>query len=219
MPPAHLRRRFASGTKRSLLEVAAAQFTEHGYAATSLDAVVAGAEVTKGALYHHFAGKQALFEAVFARVEESATARVRAAVAAVPDPWEQARAALREFLEVVREPSYRRVVLQDGPAVLGYERFREREGRTSQALVHEVVDRVLTGSLERVAPPMVDTLSRILFGAMSAAGEHVADAEPDEVEAAMLRVERAIGVILEGVRLQAQAGLRLDDPAAVPEIS
>ncbi|WP_460839351.1 TetR/AcrR family transcriptional regulator [Nocardioides marmoraquaticus] len=216
MPAAHLRRRFSGGTKRALLDVAEEQFADHGYAGTSLDAVVAGAEVTKGALYHHFTGKQALFEAVFTRVEEDGVARVRAAVAAEADPWEQARGALRAFLDIVREPAYRRVVLQDGPAVLGYERFREFEHRTSHALVREVAERVLQASVEVVDPSMVDVFSRILHGAMSAAGEHVVESGAEAAEAATMRVELAIGVILEGLRLQAEAGLQLADPAAGP---
>ena len=48
------RKRYSDSTKQALVDVAEAQFTEHGYAGTSLDAIVAGADVTKGALYHHF---------------------------------------------------------------------------------------------------------------------------------------------------------------------
>ena len=61
------RQQYSASTKRALIEVATAQFSEHGYGGTSLDAIVAGARVTKGALYHHFSGKQGVFEAVFAK--------------------------------------------------------------------------------------------------------------------------------------------------------
>lgn len=212
MPPAPLTRRYSTATKRALLDVAATEFATHGYAGTSLDVVVAGADVTKGALYHHFTGKQALFEAVFARVEEDAAGRIRAAMATTDDPWDQARSALRAFLDVVREPAFRRVVLQDGPAVLGHERFREQERRTSRTLVHEVVERVLAASVEAADGAMVDTFSTILFGAVSAAGEQVAGSPDPRTET--LRVERALGVILDGLRQQAASGLHLADPAA-----
>ena len=66
------RQQYSASTKRALVDVAEELFTESGYANTSLDAIVAGARVTKGALYHHFSGKQALFEAVFERVETDA---------------------------------------------------------------------------------------------------------------------------------------------------
>ena len=72
VPGGSLRAQYSASTKRALVDVAEELFTEHGYAATSLDAIVSGAEVTKGALYHHFSGKQALFEAVFERVEGEA---------------------------------------------------------------------------------------------------------------------------------------------------
>ena len=63
------RQQYSASTRRALIDMGEQLFTEHGYAATSLDTIVAGAQVTKGALYHHFSGKQALFEAVFERVE------------------------------------------------------------------------------------------------------------------------------------------------------
>ncbi len=65
VPGTSRRQQYSASTKRALVDVAEELFTESGYAATSLDAIVAGARVTKGALYHHFSGKQALFEAVF----------------------------------------------------------------------------------------------------------------------------------------------------------
>ena len=71
---------YSASTKRALVEVAEQLFTEHGYANTSLDSIVAGAQVTKGALYHHFSGKQALFEAVFERVEQDASRRIQKAL-------------------------------------------------------------------------------------------------------------------------------------------
>ena len=72
VPGASRRQQYSASTKRALIEVATAQFSEHGYGGTSLDAIVAGARVTKGALYHHFSGKQGVFEAVFAKVEDDA---------------------------------------------------------------------------------------------------------------------------------------------------
>ena len=118
-------------TKQTLLEVATELFTTRGYVGTSLDAVVAGADVTKGALYHHFTGKQALFEAVFVSVEDEAAITIRKALKESRDPWLKALAGLRAFLTVVQDPTYQRVVIQEGPAILGCERFRESEDRSS----------------------------------------------------------------------------------------
>lgn len=210
MPPASLRRRLTGATRRALLDAAQAQFTEHGYRGTSLDAVVTEAEVTKGALYHHFSGKQAVFEAVFAQVEQAATQTVREAVAGVDDPWEAALAGLRAYLVVVQQPAYQRVVMQEGPAILGHERFREQEERSSYALVRDVVARVLEVSGDDLDDPMRATFSRIIFGAVQAAGEDVSTA-PDPA-AAVRRVEAAIGFLLAGVRGLADQGVTLTDP-------
>jgi AcrR family transcriptional regulator len=200
--PTSRRAQYSASTKRALLDVAEDLFTEHGYAGTSLDAIVAGARVTKGALYHHFAGKQALFVAVFERVEHEASQAVHDRIKGEQDPWLKARAGLRAFLEVVRQPTYRRVVIQDGPGVLGYERFREQEERSTFSNVLVIVASVLnndlgTGSLE-MDEPMQRTFARIFFGAMSSAGESVSLAE--DPEAASARVEAAIGIILDGLQ-------------------
>jgi AcrR family transcriptional regulator len=111
VPGTSRRAAYSASTKKALVDVAEALFTEQGYVATSLDAIVAGARVTKGALYHHYSGKQALFEAVFELVEEAATRRIQRALRAHKDPWEKSLAGLRAFLDVVQEPQYRRIVV------------------------------------------------------------------------------------------------------------
>ncbi len=201
---------FSSSTKRALIEVATEQFTAHGYGGTSLDAIVAGARVTKGALYHHFSGKQALFEAVFAKVEDDAAREIRASLRGSRDPWEKALAGLRAFLEVVQDPTYQRVVIQDGPAILGYERFREQEERSSYGIVQDIVGSVLEASTYELDEPMRQTFSRIFFGALSAAGESVTTSE--DPRRAVARIEVAIGFILDGLRSVADQGVTLTDP-------
>ena len=119
VPGAGRRAAYSASTQRALVDVAEVLFTDHGYANTSLDAIVAGAQVTKGALYHHFSGKQALFEAVFERVEAESSKSIQKAIKNRKDPWVKARSGLRAFLAVVQEPRYRRIVVQEGPSVLG----------------------------------------------------------------------------------------------------
>lgn len=199
------RKRFSDSTKRALVDVAEVQFTEHGYAATSLDAIVAGADVTKGALYHHFSGKQAVFEAVFERVELRASQAIARASERHQDPWRSAQAGLSAFLDAVQEPGYRRVVVIDGPSVLGHERFREQEERSTYAIVIEIVRSVLTVGAWQLDEAMLDTFTRIVFGALSSAGGSVATSEDGAAAAA--RVESAIGFILAGVQSQVEQGV------------
>lgn len=204
------RGQFSSSTKRSLVDVAEDLFAELGYPATSLDQVVAGAEVTKGALYHHFSGKQALFEAVFQRIEDEARDTIQAALQGERDPWLRAQAGLRAYLAVVQHQAYRRIVIQDGPSVLGYERFREHEERSTFATVVGVVVRdVLAAGNWDLDDDMLQTFTSIFFGAMSSAGMTVATS-PDPAAAAV-RAETAIGFILSGFQAMAEAG------APVPE--
>ncbi len=188
----------ADSTRHALVDAAEELFTEHGYSATSLEAIVARAEVTKGALYHHFSGKQAIFEAAFERIESRAVARIARATEGHGDPWEMARAGLHAFLEAVQEPGYRQVVISDGPSVLGHERYREQEERSAYAVVDEIVRAVLAGDEWDLDDRMLDTFTRIFFGAMSAAGSSVAVS--DDPEAAAARVDAAIGLLMDGLR-------------------
>jgi AcrR family transcriptional regulator len=210
VPGVSRRQQYSASTKRALVDVAAKLFTKQGYAATSLDQVVAGARVTKGALYHHFSGKQAVYEAVFEKIESDASARIRKALKGSRDPWEKALLGLRAFLEIVQDPAYQRVVIQEGPAVLGYERFREQEERSSFGLVQDMVRDVLEDSTYDLSDDMIETFSRIFFGAMSAAGQSVSSAAEPKV--AVAQVETAIAFILTGLRTLADNGVELPDP-------
>lgn len=209
VPGTSRRAEFSASTRRALVDVAEELFTEHGYAATSLDAIVAGADVTKGALYHHYSGKQALFEAVFERVESAGAQSIQDALTGDQDPWDKALAGLRAFLEVVRQPSYSRIVIQDGPSVLGYERFREQEERSTFAYVLDIVRAVLGSGDWELGDEMEHTFARIFFGALSSSGASVSTAE--DADAAAERVELAIGFILAGLRSLADQGV--DMPA------
>ena len=207
VPGTSRRQQYSASTKRALVDVAEELFTESGYAATSLDTIVAGADVTKGALYHHFSGKQALFEAVFERVEDDAARAIQKALKGHRDPWEKAVAGLRAFLGVVQEARYRRIVIQEGPSVLGYERYREQEERSTFANVLEIVRSVLSAGEWHLDDDLQQTFARIFFGAMSSAGESVSSA-PDPIRAAA-NVETAISFILEGFRVLAESGVEL----------
>ena len=207
---------YAASTRKALIDVAEDLFTAKGYAGASLDAIVAGARVTKGALYHHYSGKQALFEAVFERVESDAARRIQKALRTGKDPWKKASNGLRAFLEVVQEPRYRRIVIQDGPAVLGYERYREQEERSTFANVLDIVRSVLEAGGWTLDEKMLQTFARIFFGAMSSAGESVASS--DEPAEAADRVESAIGFLLAGVQSLIETGSDLPNAFITQEV-
>jgi len=197
------RQEYSAATKNALVEVARQRFATQGYAGSSLDEIVAGAQVTKGALYHHFRGKQELFEAAFLDVEAAASARIRAAIETSDDPWERAITGLREFLAVTRTEDYRRIVIQEGPAVLGYERFREHEERSTFGLVQDVVGSLLAPY--DLPASTLQAFTRLFFGAMSATGSAVSTAE--DPQQASDDAEGAIVLVLAGIRSLVQSNV------------
>jgi AcrR family transcriptional regulator len=118
VPVKPLRARQAEATRTLLVEVAREFFTEHGYAGTSIDDIIQRAGVARGALYHHFPGKEALFRAVYETVEGEVVARVMAAAASAASPWDAVRAGLSAFLDACLEPAFRRIVILDSVSVL-----------------------------------------------------------------------------------------------------
>lgn len=207
------RQDYSSSTKRALLENATELFTDHGYAGTSLDEVVAAARVTKGALYHHFPSKLALFESVYNHLQEKTTQQIEKKVNRVKDPWERAAVGLRAFLDACREPQFRRIVLQEGPVALGHERWTEAERAASLGIVQRTVDALLKdlGGGEELS----ESFAIVFYGAIRSASEYVADAE--DPETAAREVQSTIGAILAGMRLLPSIGLEVEDAAETIE--
>jgi AcrR family transcriptional regulator len=161
--PRRTQQQRTESTTTALLDAARELFAQDGYAATSLDAVVARAGVTKGALYHHFEGKRDLFAAVFARENERLLDAVATAYGRESDPWDALEAGCQAFLEATQEPGLQRIFLLDATAALGYERIRELES-DSLALMELAISRAIeAGRIEaRPAKP----LAHMLFGAI-----------------------------------------------------
>jgi AcrR family transcriptional regulator len=205
------RAQYSASTRQALVKSAVKLFAERGYAGTSLDEVVARARVTKGALYHHYQGKQALFEAVFDQVEEKAKTTIAKRIRQAGDPWQRALEGLRGYLEVCQDPTYRRIVLQEGPVRLGFDRWREAEERSAYGLVAEIVGSLLDGL--NASESVIEAFAQVFFGAMGRAGIWVADS--DDPERASRDVETVIGAHLGGLRALVESGVDIFDPDAV----
>ena len=115
----------SASTRARLIRAARRLFARNGYAAVGTEEIVRRAGVTRGALYHQFADKQDLFLAVYEQVEQDLTERVAATLGDVSSPFAALRAGIGVFLDACRTPEVQRIVLTDGPAVLGWERWRE----------------------------------------------------------------------------------------------
>ena len=116
-------------TRQHILTTATRLFTETGYSDTSIELVLQACGISRGALYHHFVNKEALFVAVLEAVEVSIAERVRTAAQAAPSPFAALRAGCAAWLALARDPTVRQVVLIDAPAVLGWEAWRDLDNR------------------------------------------------------------------------------------------
>lgn len=193
MPTARSRRtEYTESTRQALVDGAVALFTERGYAGTSLDEIARRARVTKGALYHHFNGKQAVFEAAFAAVEADTVDRLTAVVSAARDPWEAALAGLRAYLQVCLEPAYQRLVINEAPVVMGWQRWRTAEENATFDLIRSAVGAVM--DTRSVVELPSEPLTRLLFGALNAGAVAIANSsDPAQTRADVQRcVERIV---------------------------
>jgi AcrR family transcriptional regulator len=114
-------------TREHLVDVATGLFAAEGYDATSIEAVMRAAGVSKGALYHHFPGKDALFEAVLDRTTLRIEAALAEAAVGVDTPIGLLRVGCRAWIRQAVDPVVQQIMLIDAPAVLGWQRWRERD--------------------------------------------------------------------------------------------
>jgi len=163
-------------TTASLVGAARELFAEDGYAATSLDAVVAKAGVTKGALYHHFSGKRELFAAVFAAEQAKLSEAIVAAAQVHEEPWEAFEAGAAAFVEACQEPGVQRIFLLDAPSALGWETIRQLESSSLKMMELGIQRAIDAGSIDRRP---VEPLAHLLFGALCESAMVVARA-PDQ---------------------------------------
>ena len=186
----------SEATTAELLDVARRLFAADGYAATSLEDVVRGAGVTKGALYHHFGGKRDLFLAVYEREQQKLAQTQFAAFARKKGAWDGFLAASQAFFEASLDPGVQRITLLDAPSVLGWETMREVEGRYALVQLHQGVEALIADG--HLAPRPVAPLANMLFGAMCEAAMMVARAK--DQRAATREVLAELRAMMEALR-------------------
>ncbi|EST53734.1 transcriptional regulator [Brevibacillus panacihumi W25] len=183
-------------TIQTLIEVARTHFTERGYADAALEEIVQEAGLTRGALYHHFGNKKGLFQAVLDTVQKEVAERVETQAATSADVWEQLILGCRAFITAAVEPRNKRIMLLDGPAVLGWEEWRRMDEQNSMRLLRAQIQFMQQqGELRQVA---VDALTHMLSGAMNEAALWIAQAAEDEQ--AYEESMSVISLLLEGLR-------------------
>lgn len=196
---AHQRRTKAEqreATIQTLVAIGREHFTARGYAQAAAEEIVAEAGLTRGALYHHFGSKEGLFAAVMLNVAAELAGRIDAATAHLDDPWQMLETGCGVFLEAATDPSVQRILLIDGPVVLGWQAWRKIDSETSMLGLSTVL-RELQGRGELVSLP-VEALVHLLSGAMNEAALWIAQA--DDPRAALDDAHAALTHLLRSLR-------------------
>lgn len=163
-------------------------FAERGFDDVSSGEIASAAGVTRGALYHHFADKRELFEAVFEQLEEDLTAQIAQIMADDGRPVIQS--GLQAFLDVCTQPEIVQIGLTEAPAVLGWQRWREIEARYGLGLV-----RAALATNPAVDPVMLDAAAHIVVSALIEAALVIAHAS--DRQAARAQAEAALTLLLD----------------------
>lgn len=133
----------SAATQASLITVAADLFGQHGYAATSTEAILAKAQLRRGAMYHHFVDKAALFEAVCITHAEAAMQSIVSATADVNEPFEALVVGSIAWINYMLQPPVRQILIVDAPTVLGWQRWQLLDERYSTSLLRQGVEAAL----------------------------------------------------------------------------
>jgi AcrR family transcriptional regulator len=174
-------------TRADLVQAARVLFAEHGFASVGTEAIAAAAGVTRGALYHQFASKTKLFEAVYEAIEEDLARELGEMIAATgaSDPIEVMRLSANAWLTACGEQEIQQIVLLDGPAVLGWARWREIGMRYALGLIEGLLSHAIEAG--RIPPQPVHALAHVLVGALDEAGLYIARAEDQSTASEEMR--------------------------------
>jgi AcrR family transcriptional regulator len=188
----------SAATQEALTVAARRLWGERGYAAVGTPEIADAAGVTRGAMYHQYADKAALFLAVVEAVETEVMERLTAAVVAAgpTSPAEAIRISARSWLQIALEPEIRQLLLLDAPIVLGSTAFRE----VSQRYALGMTQQLLTAAIEagELRPMPVAPLATVLLAAIDEAAIYAAEAS--DPAAALAEVEPILTTLLDGLR-------------------
>ncbi len=191
-----------AATREHLLAVATRLFAEHGYDDTSIEAVLQESGASRGSLYHHFRGKDALFEAVLEAVEADVGQRTTAQAAGAADAFGVLRAGSLAWIRLAGDPVVQRILLIDAPAVLGWQRWREMEERHALGMIKAVLAEIARAG--RLAPDLADMFAHMLLASLNEIALFIARA--DDPAAAMRSGAAAVDELLHRLLGPADTG-------------
>ena len=150
------------GTRQQLIETATKLFAARGYQNTPIEAVLEESGVSRGALYHHFDSKEALFEAVLEATEARIAAQIVADAGRTSDPIESLRAGAVAWLRMSKDPVIRQIALIDAPSVVGWVRWRAIDEKHAFGLLKTTLQ---AAAASRRLSGSVDVLAHVLLAA------------------------------------------------------
>ena len=181
-------------TRGRLITAARRLFAEKGFAATSTEEILSETAVSRGALYHHFPSKTDLFQATFEQVEDELTAQVLqvAAAGGETDPMRILQVGFGAFLDQCLNPEVQRIVMLDGPTVLGWDLWHELDERYAFGAIKALL--IVAADTGRIEPATVEPLTHLLVGAIMQAGMVVARSD-DPVTAKKAMTDTFAGIV------------------------
>ncbi|HEY5356491.1 MAG TPA: helix-turn-helix domain-containing protein [Streptosporangiaceae bacterium] len=191
-PPApSLRAEQVTQTRAALVAAGRLLFGRDGFAATSVEDLARQARVTTGALYHHFATKTVLFEAVFEQAHTELMTAAAEAAQGAPDEVEFLAQGFEAFLDAMLRPDLQQIIIVDAPAVLGIARFTELDERYAFAAIVAALGAAADSGQLRIADP--ETVARLLLGALTRGAMLIASsADPVRTRHAVAAAMRAM---------------------------
>jgi AcrR family transcriptional regulator len=199
-----LRERQAEATRQQLVDVARQLFTERGYAGTSIEDIVERAGVARGALYHHFPGKDALFAVVYQVVQAEAAAAVVAAALTADDPAQAVYKGLSAFLDACLEPEFRQIVVLDSVPVLQRQAWEDGSAEHPERSELDMLGQVLAPLAAAYLPGLdMEALAHVALGGLYGAALYIARSpEPATGRAA---ADVVLDTLITGLRSGASA--------------
>jgi AcrR family transcriptional regulator len=186
-----------AATRAAILNAGRLLFGERGFAATTMDDIAEQARVAKGAVYHHFATKEAVFEAVFDQIARNLVQDIDRAARHEKDVLAAMVAGTQHYFAACAKGPTGQIILRDGPAVLGWERWREIDAEHFGGKIPRALAAAMDAGL--IARQPIEPLARLLLGAVTEAA--VACAGRSDVLKAGNEYTRAFKSLLEALRL------------------
>ncbi|MBN8939812.1 MAG: TetR/AcrR family transcriptional regulator [Rhizobiales bacterium] len=183
-------------TRAKLVGAARHAFGTVGYAEASMDQFTAAAGLTRGALYHHFGDKKGLLEAVIAEIDAEMNVRLSAVSRRAADPWQGFAAECIAYIEMALEPEIQRIMLRDGPSVLGDPSTWPGQSECIRSMAASLQRFADDGT---IVPIDAEAVARLLNGAMLHASLWIANAR--DPQATSQKAVQAFQALLDGLLL------------------